>query len=130
MAKALLYRVDAESLVEVNIDTLDSIYAFLECDTIDHTYLTNNLEVYVDDNGLLKEDPDFGVVFFDGNRTMGVLAGNILIVNHDDEGKTVDLTDEQIEEAYNLPIGVITYRTNHRTLRTLFVDVELRNERF
>lgn len=124
MSKALLYKVDAEQLVEVEITDLDSIYAHLECDTIDSTRLNDDMELYVDDNGLLVDKPNYGMVMIDNrSKVVGVLAGNLLFVEHDDDGSTIDISERRIAAAKELSIETIMY-DDGRVLRALIYRVE------
>ena len=70
--------------------TLANYYAELE---------NNGIDIYADDEGLLKVDPKTTLIITDKKNRMKVLmclVGNLIFVSHDDEGNTLGLTDEQI----------------------------------
>lgn len=87
-----------------NASTLDDYYDLIECRTIDYIDITDTIGAYVDDEGLLVDVPKFKLLFLDkDNEVYRAIAGNILFVNHNEEGETVDLTDEQVKEILSLP---------------------------
>lgn len=89
-----------------NASTLEEYYELLECRTIDYIDITDTLGAYVDDEGLLVDVPKFKLLFLDkDNEVYRAIAGNILFVNHNEEGETIDLTDVQIKEIINLPVS-------------------------
>lgn len=70
--------------------TLASYYEELEMYDID---------IFADDEGLLKADPKPTLLITDKKNRMKVLTalvGNLVFVSHDDEGNTLGLTDDQI----------------------------------
>ena len=70
--------------------TLANYYEELE----DH-----GIDIFADDEGLLKADPKTTLIITDKKNRMKVLTtlvGNLIFVSHDDEGSTLGLTDEQI----------------------------------
>ena len=60
------------------------------------------IDIYADDEGLLKADPKISMVVL--NRENGsiesVLVGNLIFVGHDEEGNTKGLTQEQLDFIY------------------------------
>ena len=57
------------------------------------------IDIFADDDGLLKADPKTTLIITDKKNRMKVLTtlvGNLIFVSHDDEGSTLGLTDEQI----------------------------------
>lgn len=109
--KAVLYKPDTGFGHRVYIEEdeqgslLPSIYKLLECDTIDSAYIKDGISAYVDDEGLLKQDYKYGLVYLDpDNNFKGGLAGNILFVNHNERGDTVDLTRSQIKSLDAMPM--------------------------
>ena len=58
------------------------------------------LDIFADDEGLLKADPITTLLITEKKNPMKVLTslvGNLIFVSHDDEKNTLGLTDEQIE---------------------------------
>ena len=71
--------------------TLANYYAELE---------NNGIDIYADDEGLLKASPITTLIITDKKNRMKVLTclvGNLIFVSHDDECNTTGLTDEQID---------------------------------
>lgn len=88
-------------------DTLSELYRLIDCDCIDITERKigdNYYDIVCDDEGLLKEDIRFTA--FDINDEPA-LAGNLLIMNCDDCGELLSLTDSDIE---NIKSHVRSYR--------------------
>ena len=57
------------------------------------------IDIFADDEGLLKADPKTTLIITDKKNRMKVLTalvGNLIFVSHDDECNTTGLTDEQI----------------------------------
>ena len=57
------------------------------------------VDIFADDEGLLKASPQVTLMITDKRNRMKVLTtlvGNIIFVSHDNEGSTLGLTDEQI----------------------------------
>ena len=57
------------------------------------------IDIFADDEGLLKANPKVSLFVTDKKNRMKVLTelvGNIIFVSHDDECNTTGLTDEQI----------------------------------
>jgi hypothetical protein len=88
-----------------NASSLDDYYALIECDTIDFIDITDTLGAYVDDEGLLHDEVEFKLLFIDKhNKVTRAIAGNLLFVNHNDDGETIALTTEQVLEVLNLTV--------------------------
>jgi hypothetical protein len=95
-------------------DTLENIYKILDVETIDvavrkignFTY-----DIIYDDEGLLKDSLPSAVTDKDEVQ----LVGNLLLVNHDEEGNFTSLTDEQIEDlGKHLVMAMMAYRGDTR----------------
>ena len=71
--------------------TLANYYEELE----DH-----GIDIFADDEGLLKADPKTTLIITDKKKRIKVLTalvGNLIFVSHDEEGNTVGLTDDQVD---------------------------------
>lgn len=84
---------------------IDVLYKYIQCDAFDHSsaidWLTErNLDLWVDDEGLLKNRfPVF--VFADDNGFInGYLVGNMVIQKHNEEGESLGLSPEECEEVF------------------------------
>ena len=93
----------------IDIDnTLETFYKLLNCRMIEMpTRRIGNkyYDIICDEEGLFGNKTPTAVTF-DGEPDIGCeigeyLVGSILIVNHDDEGNTVGLTDEDIDNILN-----------------------------
>lgn len=102
MIKTILW--DLESLKEIEIDEenqLEQIYTLLDIDTVEYAEIDNDIALYCDEEGLLKnpEDIQWGLfmIRFDGH-VMRQIAGKILFANHNEEGEMISLTPSQIKK--------------------------------
>ena len=96
MARLLCLDVEQRKLIEVECNDLQDYYNALGCDCFDiaRIYIgSKKFDCFVDDNGLLKENPIPSAV---SKSKEVLLVGNIIFANHDDEGNTTSLTDEDI----------------------------------
>ena len=62
-------------------------------------FAENRIDIFADDEGLLKADPKTTLIITDKENRMKVLTalvGNLVFVSHDDEGNTLGLTEDQI----------------------------------
>lgn len=101
MNKVRGFLIDVEKsnpyIAEVD-GSLESYYTILNCDTFDiasrkigeHIY-----DIYCDDEGLLKDHPLVSAISSDRHP---MLVGNLFITKTDEEGNTISLTDEEIDE--------------------------------
>lgn len=88
-----------------NATTLEEYYDLIGCSTIEFAYITDTLGVYVDEEGLFNDEPFFRLLYVDNNyNIIRAIAGNILFVNHNEEGETIALTAQQVEEILNLTV--------------------------
>ena len=84
------HNAKAEAKIVTYRDCLEEMYRLIDCTTLK---LGDQLiDAYVDDEGLMKEPP-IALTYIGGRE----LAGNILLIGHDDEGNSVSLTKEQID---------------------------------
>ena len=101
--KAILINSFDESVSEVDYNgDYKEIYNLIDCDIFDVVPLDDTNDMYVDDEGLLKNPNRY---FKYGQQT---LAGIGLILAHDDEGESVGTTlnsAEVFENVKFLPEG-------------------------
>ena len=104
MINVLVLRVTEGIVEKVELPSdskkqLDALYNEIGCDCID---ITNRVigdkpyDIIVDDIGMFKEDAKVSAVTADG---FPLLVGNLVFANHDGEGSTVGLFDDDI---YNI----------------------------
>lgn len=106
--------IDGSSLsvkkVESNEDIgLELMYKEIECARVDVAQLTDEIDLWVDDEGLMKSGTKAWRLDYKGN--MVELAGKILVSSRDNEGSSIGLSDEQVEDIKNnltvKPIGIV-----------------------
>lgn len=110
MAKALLLKTDSIGFNLVNIKSWTDIAPLLDADFFDITRaLIGGVEfqLYVDDEGLLKDNPI--PMSFDKGDLQPMLAGNILVLQSDAVGDSRDLTDEEIDILYNNTVHIYDF---------------------
>ena len=95
---------------ELEYNNYKDFYPILDCDTFDiQTRKFNGewLDIYCDDEGLLKTGNKPSILTFSNGELVEQIVGNVFIVNHDDEGETISLTDEQIKKVMDTMVVVI-----------------------
>ena len=86
--KAILIDPFNQEVKEIKIGgTLQDIYDATDCDTFDIVNYSKTTDIYVDDEGLLKESNRYFKIF-NGN----VYAGKGLLLDTDDEGNSTDVS--------------------------------------
>ena len=104
--KAILIDVYEKEIREVDYDgTLDFIYFNLACRTFDVVRIDDVNSIFVDDEGILKDNLYFE---YSASDRVFQLAGNGLILGVDDEGNSISptLTVEDVKGKVNfLPEG-------------------------
>ena len=78
------------------------IAEYIGCDWIDHTSVfddleNENIDVWVDDEGLLNRRPPAFIFFDEEDNMTGALVGNIGFLKHDDSGYSFGLNKEECE---------------------------------
>lgn len=99
MIRGILIKEDKVEIVEVE-NSLIELYKLLDCDLIQVVERKIGEKVYdiiCDEEGLMK--PNFQSAIC-SNYTEN-LYGNILIVNHDDEGNFTSLSHDEIIDIHN-----------------------------
>ena len=98
--KMLLLDVVNKDVRMVEANTLDDYYKLIGCDYVDiiHRRIGDvEVEIVLDDEGLLVEDPKPSGISVDGTP---MLFGNLLIANGrvTDDGELTELTEEEVDE--------------------------------
>ena len=100
MARLLLmkiYDVDIDDqFEEIEVTELEDYYKHLECDCFDiaHRKIGDKYyDIFCDDAGLFRDGFIFSAIFPTGE---GMLVGNLIFANHDDQGNTTSLSDDDI----------------------------------
>lgn len=95
-ARVLVLDVGKSEVREAECESLDDFYRELNCDTFDITcrkIAGRYYDIFCDDNGLFVEDPKVSAI---DSRMSPMLVGNLVFANHDSQGNTTSLTDEDI----------------------------------
>lgn len=74
---------------------LEKMYELLGCSTVDVVSLDHNIDMWVDDEGLLKSG-NMVMDYTISNDAPIKLSGNVLLLASNDEGETIGLSDEQL----------------------------------
>ena len=77
---------------------IDDYYKHLECDCFDianRKVGNKRFDIFCDDVGLYDENPIVSAI---SSSQEPMLVGNLIFANHDSEGNTVGLSDEDIDE--------------------------------
>ena len=102
IVKAVLIDVENGSARKVEFEySLGKIYGLLNCDYIDivsraigYGRSSKRFDIICDDEGMFKISPKISAI---DNLGRPMLVGNLLVTNHDAEGNTVSLTDDECE---------------------------------
>lgn len=102
MTQVILYDNKTRTYSQVIIPQKDVPYEFmcelLNCEMIELVSLTNDIDIFVDENGLLKEFTDINVLQDLKTGFQHQMTGKMLFVTVDDEdGSTIGLRDEQVK---------------------------------
>ena len=102
IVKAVLIDVENGSARKVEFEySLGNIYGLLNCDYINivsraigYGRSSKRFDIICDDEGMFKISPKISAI---DNLGRPMLVGNLLVTNHDAEGNTVSLSDEECE---------------------------------
>ena len=120
MKKANLLLFDGRSFKKIECGNLDDYYKYLECDCFDIANRKiggKRFDVFVDDEGLLKENPIPTAINGSGNV---MLVGNLIFANHDYEGNTTSLSDDDIEIIKKSK--VVGFSSNGEMIQLILMD--------
>ena len=96
-ARVVLFDVESGKMDVVMCKSLDDYYKYLKCDCFDiavRHVKGREFDIYVDDEGLLKEHPLVSAV---DSEKHPALVGNLIFAHHDSHGNTTSVTDDDIE---------------------------------
>lgn len=110
MARVLVLDViEKKGLYESECNGLEDFYRELKCDCFDiasRKIGDKYFDLFVDDVGLFKDSPIVSVL--DENMNP-MLVGNVVIANHDMEGNTTSLSDEDIVMIKKNVFGIVDF---------------------
>ncbi len=96
MARILVLDVEKNEIRQADCNDLDDYYRELGSDIFDIARRKINgrmFDIFCDDIGLFRENPIVSAVSSKGEP---MLVGNLIFANHDAEGNTTSLSDEDI----------------------------------
>lgn len=99
---------------EFETDSYKDYYKLLDCRTFDiqtRKFGKYWLDIYCDDEGLFKEENKPSIVTLDNGEIVEVIVGSVFITGHNEDGETISLTDEEIEEVLST-VSMVTFRKN------------------
>ena len=82
-------------------ESIKDFHNLLDCDTFDiqsRKFGDEWLDVYCDDEGLLKADNKPAIVTFMDGEISEIIVGSVFICNCNEKGETISLTDEQVKK--------------------------------
>lgn len=86
----------------INYSNYMDLYAILECEVFDVITLNFDgvgLDVYIDDEGKFKQNNHYSILLLNSNGDIvDIVAGNALIVRHNENGEIESLTDSDIKK--------------------------------
>ncbi len=85
---------------ELEVNSYEDYYPLLKCDTFDiqtRSFNGKYLDIYCDDEGLFKEDNQIAIATMNKDKIVEQIVGNVFIVNHNSEGDTISLTEDEIK---------------------------------
>lgn len=100
MARVLVMDVLSEEnrVYTAQVNDLKDYYEHLKCDCFDianRKVGNKRFDIYVDDIGLYRDNLIVSAI---DNENQPMLVGNLIFANHDSEGNTTSLSDEDIAE--------------------------------
>ena len=106
--KAMLW--NHEKLVEVELKPdsetpiHEQVNEILGCRCMTSIQFNTDLEAYVDDEGLLHDEPRYGALWIDPdtNKIHQPIGGKLLFVNHNNMGETTGLSYTQMKMIQHL----------------------------
>lgn len=110
MIKVIAYNANTAEFKEEEVGTIEDYYRLLDCHTFDIVQLDNNVDIYIDDEGLYVANQIITpVVSFRGAIP---IAGNIVITGGADrEGDTLPVSIT-MEQAKNIIVSSRRYTIN------------------
>lgn len=106
MARLILFDLDTSSLSWIVCNELEDYYKHLKCRYFNIVSVNLNgtsLDVYVDEEGLLRNKALSAVL----SDVDGQLVGNLIFARHDEEGETIDCTEDDMKLIASRRIRVI-----------------------
>lgn len=107
-ADLLVLDVSKDEFRKVECATLDDFYRELDASMFDIARRKiggKTFDIFVDDIGLFRDKPVVSAI--DGNM-QPMLVGNLIFANHDEEGNTTSLSNEDVARILSSSVMVAT----------------------
>lgn len=93
----ILFNKDTKQLEDLELDyrteILSDFYKIIGCDLVEIAPITEDIDLYVDETGLMKNPETLNIVEVDDYQH--VLFGNMIFASYDESGKMKGLNAEQ-----------------------------------
>lgn len=113
--------------IENTLEELQKIVGgYIEIPFLSEVFNNNEIDVIINDEGKFIDglNPEIAVVYGETGRVLDVVYGNCIFTNHDDEGNTTALTEEQkkvVMEELKTEV-ILTYEDGKKTFaKALFI---------
>lgn len=87
----------------LKLNSYQDFYPMLDCECFEivrRKFGKNYYDVYCDDEGLLL-DKDPAIYTFHQDAICEIIVGNCFICKHDEEGETISLAEDEVNEVLN-----------------------------
>lgn len=105
---------------------IDDYYKYLQCDCFDianRELEGRRFDIFCDDEGLLKDSPTVSAINHEHEM---ILVGNLIFANHDSQGNTTSLTDDDIDiiKKHVRDVEIMNRKTKERKFSKIIVGLE------
>jgi hypothetical protein len=101
-------------IYDLEVSSYRDYYPLLECDTFDiqtRKFGDKWLDIYCDDEGRLKGENNPSILTYNSTgHLVEEIVGNVFIVGHNEEGETISLNEEEINEVMKTMVVVTRSR--------------------
>ncbi|EJR09172.1 DUF3846 domain-containing protein [Bacillus cereus] len=88
---------------------------------IERVGITPKIDLWCNDEGLFREDLKLNVLILHKGEAFAYIKGNVYFASYDDEGNTISLSDEQIQELQK-KMNKVAVMSNGETALAIHVD--------
>lgn len=97
---------------ELEYNSYKDFYPLLDCGTFDvvsRKFDGKWLDIYCDDEGIFKDGNAPSIITVDEDeRIIEQIVGNVFIVNHNDDGETISLTNDEVQKVLSNLVMVMS----------------------
>lgn len=121
MARVLVLNVKADNVYEAEVNDIEDFHKHLDSDIFDIAVRkigNQHYDIFVDDIGLFREEVIVSAV---GDNNEPMLVGNLIFANHDSEGNTTSLSDDDVLNILdNLMVAIYEDGKIHRVVKVSY----------